>query len=302
MADEDKGQATGAPSSGARRQALLTLGMAGVGIGALYLLGLPPFSRGPIGPRVDLDGPDAPWRAHAATGAIGPEDAPRVALALLLPSTAAAALDVSELPGGAPLTLIQTAADGPPDLAAAPHHELLLGLHGAGPAGDPTRDAWARSERRLQPGLSPRENLRRLEDRLASGGPYLGVAVLGDGPLAGDLTLLRQVYRAAAERGLLALDGRGLNAGVAGLIGATHRGPAATAQVLLDADPSTDAMARALAAVEATARRERGCVALARAEPATLAAIGQWARRGAGASLRLEAVSALVRARRLASV
>ena len=120
------------------------------------------------------------------------------------------------------------------------------------------------------------ENLRRLAWALSRTTGYVGVATFMGANLAARPAALRPVLAELQSRGLMILDTRENPLGHIAEIARETGLPFAVNDILIDAEPTAEAIAARLHALEGRARERGAAVALARPLPITIEALVRW--------------------------
>jgi hypothetical protein len=210
--------------------------------------------------------------ARLATGA------PRVALLVGgLGLSASGTRDaIAELPGAVSLGFAPYGAEIEQDVGQAREggHEVLLQLP-MEPFDYPADNPGPHT---LLSALPVAENLDSLHWLMGRFTGYVGVSNFLGAKFTADRAALSPILKDIAGRGLLYLDDGSSPRSLAREQAATLGLPAAVADVVLDADPSPQAIDAALVKLEALARANGVAIGVAAALPETLAHVGRWAR------------------------
>ncbi|HVQ11591.1 MAG TPA: divergent polysaccharide deacetylase family protein [Methyloceanibacter sp.] len=173
-------------------------------------------------------------------------------------------------------------------------HEVLLQIP-LEPLDYPTNDPGPHT---LLTTLPPEENLKRLQWLMSRFTGYVGITNLMGGKFEPTQASFVPVLEELKARGLLFVDDGSVkdSAGgqIAGAIGLDY----AIADVQIDAVPSPDDIAKALARLEATAKEKGSAIGIASAKPATIKALAQWAAQLQAKNIILIPVSAAIRSQR----
>ena len=141
---------------------------------------------------------------------------------------------------------------------------------------------------------SDAENLDALHWLMARFSGYVGVVNYLGGKFTADSRALAPALAEIASRGLDYLDDGSSPRSLAREIAGTLNLPAATADVVLDAAPTADAIEVALARLEAQARRQGSAVGVATALPISVEHIARWAATLEARGLSLVPISAAI--------
>jgi polysaccharide deacetylase 2 family uncharacterized protein YibQ len=159
--------------------------------------------------------------------------------------------------------------------ARARDHEILLQVP-MEPFDYPDNDPGPQT---LLTSLSSTQNLDRLQWLMARMQGYVGVASLMGSRFTASDAALSPILREVAKRGLVYVDDGSSSRSVASQIAGANNLPFAKADVLLDRLPAPKEIDQALARLELTAREHGSAVGYATASPATIARIGDWAKK-----------------------
>jgi polysaccharide deacetylase 2 family uncharacterized protein YibQ len=102
---------------------------------------------------------------------------------------------------------------------------------------------------------------------------------------------LAPILREVAKRGLIYVDDGSSARSVAGQIAGANNLPFAKANVVLDQTPAPAEVDHALARLELAAREHGSAIGYASASPATIARIGEWAKKVTGRGFVLVPIS-----------
>jgi polysaccharide deacetylase 2 family uncharacterized protein YibQ len=141
---------------------------------------------------------------------------------------------------------------------------------------------------------SEAENLESLHWLMSRFTGYVGVTNYLGGKFSADSRAFSPVLAEIATRGLDYLDDGSSPRSLAREIAGTLNLPAATADVVLDAAPTADAIEVALAKLEAQARRQGGAVGVATALPISVEHIARWAATLEARGISLVPISAAI--------
>jgi hypothetical protein len=230
----------------------------------------------PVVERAELKG--AP-RVAVMVGGLGINQEGTIAAIDKLP----AAVSLAFAPYGADL-------DRDPARAREAGHEILLqapmepfGSASAGPG-----------PHMLTTAASEAENLESLHWLMSRFTGYIGVTNYLGGKFSADTHAFSPVLAEIATRGLDYLDDGSSPRSLAREIAGTLNLPAATADVVLDAAPTADAIEVALARLEAQARRQGSAVGVATALPISVEHIARWAATLEARGISLVPISAAI--------
>ena len=245
--------------------------------------------------RRPLDVYARPSRYAAKTATGGP---PRVALLIngMEMSNAETSEAVLKLP--APVSVSFTAygrnlQEGV-DQARAAGHEVLLRIP-LEPADYPTSDPGPHT---LLTTLPPDENMKRLQWLMSRFTGYVGVTNLMGAKFETSTESFAPVLEEIKARGLLYLDDGSVPKSVGGKIDGALGLDYATAGEQVDKLPGGDAIAKALAELEAAAKQNGTAIGVAAAKPETVKQVAAWAEQLQGKGFVLIPVSAAIRSQR----
>lgn len=176
------------------------------------------------------------------------------------------------------------------NLARATGHEVLLELP-MEPIDYPRQDPGYNA---LLTAYDPPQNLDRLGWAMSQGAGYVGLIGRMGGKFQAVRSEMTPILDEIARRGLLFVDNREAAQSVAGDVAGTDKLPLATADRVLDSDPSRLAIDQALIDLVNTAKRNGHAVGLASATPVGLQEISAWAATLAAQGVALAPVSAVV--------
>jgi len=231
-------------------------------------------------PKVGPDGARAAVvYAHPRVLPAGRKDFPRIAIIVggIGISASGTAAAMSDLPKAVTFALAPYAADLP-KLAArarAEGHELLLQVP-MEPFDYPDNDPGPQT---LLSTLSADQNIDRLHWLMSRFSGYVGLVSYMGARFSSSEQSIGPVLTEAAKRGLIYVDDGSSPRSVAGQIAGGRSLPFAKADIVLDAVPTPTEIDRALARLELTARENGNAVAIAAAQPATIARIAAWAKK-----------------------
>ncbi|MGH6735333.1 MAG: divergent polysaccharide deacetylase family protein [Methyloceanibacter sp.] len=177
--------------------------------------------------------------------------------------------------------------------ARADGHEVLLAIP-LEPNNYPNEDPGPHT---LLTTLPPEDNIKRLHWLMSRYTGYVGVTNHMGAKFEATQSALQPVLEELKRRGLIYVDDGGAEGSAAGQVAGALGLDYAVAQVRLEAKSAAE-LATALAQLEATAKERGTAIGVAKAEPATVKQIGEWASSLEGKGLVLVPVSAAVRAQR----
>jgi uncharacterized protein len=219
--------------------------------------------------------------------------APRIALVVGgLGLSEAGTLDaIARLPGAVSLGFAPYGADVARDVAQAREagHEAVLQAP-MEPFDYPANNPGAHTLLTTQSEAETRDNLHWLMTRFTG---YVGVMNYLGAKFTADRGAFSPVLAEVAARGLLYLDDGGSPRSIAREQAATVSLPTAAADVVIDADPSPQAIEAALVRLEALARANGVAIGVAAALPASVDHVGRWARSLEGRGIALVPLSAV---------
>ena len=247
---------------------------------------------GPL-PRIGPDGRQ-PWQVYAAPRT-STRGLPQISVLVedLGLSDGVTAVAIETLPGSVSLVMSPYAKDLPKWIAAARRggHEVFLGVP-MEPERFPAHDAGPLS---LQTVASASENAVRLDQILAKGTGYVGVAPVMGGRFLATLSQVRPLFETLKMRGLMYVDTRGDDKSAVEKAKAETLLPFAKADARLDESPSRTAIEFRLSELEGLARQRSGVLVSVKPYPLTLRRIAEWSRTLEAKNLALVPVSALAR-------
>lgn len=267
--------------------------------------GPPPASLGPQGPDIALiaKGPHGPLPIIAADGRRPREvyarpfdrDDPRPRIAILVTglglSDAASERAIATLP--AEVSLAFLAYGGGlgewAEMARADGHEVLLALP-LEPFDYPENDPGPYA---LLTALTPPETAKRLDWLLSRMTGYAGLSHVMGGQFLGDRAALTPLFADAAARGLMFADASALTASLAKPVGEGQGLPVATADLVIDGQPTRAAIDDRLAELERLARSRGQAFGAAGPLPVSCERIALWARGLAAKGIVLAPVTAM---------
>jgi polysaccharide deacetylase 2 family uncharacterized protein YibQ len=171
--------------------------------------------------------------------------------------------------------------------ARAHNHEILLQVP-MEPFDYPDNDPGPQT---LLTSLSSGQNLDRLQWLMSRMQGYVGVASLMGSRFTASDQALAPILREVAKRGLIYVDDGSSARSVAGQIAGANNLPFAKANVVLDQTPAPAEVDHALARLELAAREHGSAIGYASASPATIARIGEWAKKVTGRGFVLVPIS-----------
>lgn len=250
--------------------------------------------------RLPMIGPDGrqPWSTYARPFDVD-DTRPRVAVVIVGLGLGRDLTDraIVELPGAISLSFSPYARDIDPLLARARRagHETLVDLP-MEPLDFPRDDPGPST---LLTSLSLVDNLNRLEWVLGRAPGYVGVTTWMGSQFTTVEDALMPILEGLKQRGLMFVDSRATSRSIATELASSIQLPRAFNNAFIDATPSIDAIDRALARLEATARQQRYAVGIARPLPVTLDRLTRWAGTLEGKGIMLAPVSAIADRQRL---
>jgi polysaccharide deacetylase 2 family uncharacterized protein YibQ len=159
--------------------------------------------------------------------------------------------------------------------ARAEDHELLLQVP-MEPFDYPSNDPGPRT---LLTSLSPGQNLDQLHWLMARFQGYVGLINYMGAKFTASTQSLTPVLIDAAKRGLIYVDDGSSARSVAGEVAGGHNVSFAKTNIVLDAEPTPQAIDQALARLEMGARDRGVAIGFASAQPAAIARITDWAKK-----------------------
>jgi polysaccharide deacetylase 2 family uncharacterized protein YibQ len=196
---------------------------------------------------------------------------------------------IVKLPGAVTLAFTPYGSD-PGKLverARAHKHEVLLQLP-MEPYDYPDNDPGPQT---LLTSLSSTQNLDRLQWLMARMQGYVGVASLMGSRFTASDQALSPILREVAKRGLIYLDDGSSSRSVASQIAGASNLSFVKAEIVLDKLPAPAEIDKALARLELAAREHGSAIGFASASPATVARIGDWAKKVTGRGFVLVPIS-----------
>jgi hypothetical protein len=178
--------------------------------------------------------------------------------------------------------------------ARAAGHEVLLQIP-LEPQDYPTNDPGPHT---LLTTLPPEENMKRLQWLMSRFTGYVGLTNQMGAKFETAQDSFLPVLEEVKARGLLFVDDGTTQNSAGGQIAGTIGLDYAAADVDIDAVPSPDSIAKALAQLEALAKERGSAIGVASAKPATIKQLSQWAGQLQGKGFVLIPVSAAVRSQR----
>ena len=176
-------------------------------------------------------------------------------------------------------------------MARSRGHEVMLELP-LEPFDYPQNDPGPHT---LLTGETPRANLEKLFWLMARFGGYFGVLNNMGARFSAAAADFGPVMEEVGARGLGYLDDGSSNRSVAGQLAGANKVPFARASMLVDANPSREAIATALEALEAEARETGAAIGIVSALPISIKAVAEWAGTLDGRGVALVPVSALMK-------
>lgn len=178
--------------------------------------------------------------------------------------------------------------------ARAAGHEVMLQIP-LEPQDYPTNDPGPHT---LLTTLPPEENMKRLQWLMSRFTGYVGLTNQMGAKFETAQDSFLPVLEEVKARGLLFVDDGTTQNSAGGQIAGTIGLDYAAADVDIDAVPSPDSIAKALAQLEALAKERGSAIGVASAKPATIKQLSQWAGQLQGKGFVLIPVSAAVRSQR----
>lgn len=239
-----------------------------------------------------------PWSAYGRPFNLD-DGRPRVAVVVMGLGLGRQATEraITGLPGAISLSFSPYTRDIEPLMARARRagHETLVDLP-MEPLDFPRDDPGPST---LLTSLSLVDNLNRLEWVLGRAPGYVGVTTWMGTQFTTVEDALMPVLEGLKQRGLMLVDSRATSRSIATELASSIQLPRAFNNAFVDATPSQDAIDRALAGLEATARQQRYAVGIARPLPITLDRLARWAATLDGKGIALAPVSAVADRQRL---
>lgn len=177
--------------------------------------------------------------------------------------------------------------------ARAQGHEIMLQLP-LEPFGYPAANPGPKT---LMASADGKANLDALVWHMGRFAGYVGVSNYMGGRFLGEVQALRPVLAELKKRGLVFLDDGTAPRSMAGEVGKVVGVPVKNAGKVIDADPSPQAIDRALAELEAEARESGFAIGTGTGLEVTIEAVDQWSRSLAEKGILLVPVSAAYRGR-----
>lgn len=247
-------------------------------------------SHGPL-PMIGADGRQ-PWKVYARPTAAA-EDRPQVVIIMtgLGLSAVATAAAIDRLPPSVTLAFdpYGRELDDWTPLARQKGHEFLLSIP-MEPVNFPVTDPGPYA---LESVLPPVENLRRLDFVLSRLSGYVGVLGGTKSFFTTEEEKIRPVLQVLKGRGLLFVDGGASPQSVAAGIAVQIKLPRVINDLIVDADPSAEAIDKQLARLEEISRKRTVAVGIARPYPSTVARLVAWAATLESKNMVLSPVSAV---------
>ncbi len=247
-------------------------------------------SHGPL-PMIGADGRE-PWKVYARPMAAA-DDRPQVVIIMigLGLSAVATAAAIDRLPPSVTLAFdpYGSELDEWTPLARKKGHEFLLSIP-MEPLNFPVTDPGPYA---LESILSPGENLRRLDFVLSRLSGYVGVIGGAKSFFTTEEEKIRPVLQAIKGRGLLFVDAGASPKSLAAGIASEIKLPRVINDLIVDTDPSTEAIDKQLARLEEISRKRTVAVGIARPYPSTVARLSAWAATLESKNMVLAPVSAV---------
>jgi polysaccharide deacetylase 2 family uncharacterized protein YibQ len=247
-------------------------------------------------PRIADDG-RRPSELYARGVAAGDDKRPKVALLIGGLGIGAGGSDaaITRMPAEVTLGFTPYASDLDQwvDRARAAGHEVVLQVP-MEPFDYPNNDPGPQA---LLTSLPAAANIDRLKWAMARVGGYVGIGNYMGARFTATEDAIRPVLTEAARRGLLFVDDGASPRSLVARLGPGLGAPVVRAEVVIDAVPTAADIDAALSRLEDLARREGTAVAVASAQPVTLARIEAWAKTLDKRGIALVPVSAAVKRR-----
>jgi len=173
-------------------------------------------------------------------------------------------------------------------------HEVLLQIP-LEPQDYPTNDPGPHT---LLTSLPPEENMKRLQWLMSRFTGYVGITNLMGAKFETTQDSFLPVLEEVKARGLMFVDDGTTQNSTVGQIAGTIGLEYGTGDVDIDAVPSPDSIAKALAHLESLAKERGSAIGVASAKPATIKQLAQWVSQLQGKGFVLIPVSAAVRSQR----
>jgi polysaccharide deacetylase 2 family uncharacterized protein YibQ len=173
-------------------------------------------------------------------------------------------------------------------------HEVLLQIP-LEPLDYPTNDPGPHT---LLTTLPPEENLKRLQWLMSRFTGYVGITNLMGAKFETAQASFAPVLEEVKARGLLFVDDGSVKDSTGGQIAGAIGLDYAAGDVQIDATPSPDDIAKALARLEAVAKEKGFAIGIASAKPETIKQLSQWAGQLQAKNIVLIPVSAAIRSQR----
>ncbi|HVZ50896.1 MAG TPA: divergent polysaccharide deacetylase family protein [Pseudolabrys sp.] len=231
-------------------------------------------------PKIGADGERAAaFYARPRVLPPGRKDFPRIAVVVggLGISASGTAAAMSDLPKPVTFALAPYGTDLPKlaERARAEGHELLLQVP-MEPFDYPDNDPGPQT---LLTTLSADQNIDRLHWLMSRFSGYVGLVSYMGARFSAAEQSIGPVLAETAKRGLIYVDDGSSPRSVAGQLAGGRGLPFAKTDIVLDQVPTPAEIDRALARLELTARENGSAVALAAAQPSTVARIAAWAKK-----------------------
>jgi hypothetical protein len=162
--------------------------------------------------------------------------------------------------------------------ANSENHEVLLQAP-MEPFDYPNNDPGPQT---LLTSLGADQNIDRLHWQMSRFQGYVGIVGYMGARFTANEQALSPVLRETAKRGLIYVDDGASTRSVAGQISGSQNLPFLKTDIVLDAVPTPGEIDHALARLEMAARERGSAVGIANALPATIARIGEWAKKVEG--------------------
>lgn len=232
------------------------------------------FGEDAVLPRIAGDG-RAPWQAYARP-AVAAGNTPKAIIVIAGLGTNKSVTNeaIERLPGAVTL-VIDAQAHTVPDIlqqAREAGHETLLALP-AEPFDYPQSDPGPET---LLTNLSANENIRRLRHFMSLGSGYVGLTTLTGSRYLSVPKSAQLLLNESRQRGLALLDARLDGRGALLEQAAKDRQPAAGADLMIQADMTSEEINGVLAQVEALARQRGVAICLVYASPLVIDRLHRW--------------------------
>jgi polysaccharide deacetylase 2 family uncharacterized protein YibQ len=207
------------------------------------------------------------------------KDAPRIAI--IISGVGISASGTADAFGKLPPTVTFALAPYAADLeklaerARGENHEVLLQVP-MEPFDYPDNDPGPQT---LLTNLTAAENIDRLQFLMSRMQGYVGVTSYMGARFTASEPVLAPILRETAKRGLIYVDDGASSRSVAGQVAGGNSLPFAKTDLVLDTNPTSSEIDRALTRLEMLARDNGNAVGTATAQPGTIARIAEWAKK-----------------------